>query len=205
MVGPDFDFSASPILLTAPDGRQIIAATQKSGLAYGLDPASDGDLLWTYRWGRGSGIGGVWGAASDGAHVYLAVADVGSDQAGGVHAVDPLAGAPLWFAPPAELLCEPGPGCSSVQSAAVTAIPGAVLSGGVDGGMRAYDAQTGEVIWTFDANREFDTVNGVAGRGGSFDGPGPVVADGMVFMTSGNGGFVGRPGNVLLAFEVAED
>src|SRR5690606_26867159 len=51
MVGPDFDFSASPVLLTAPDGRQLLAATQKSGLAYGLDPDSEGELLWTFRWG----------------------------------------------------------------------------------------------------------------------------------------------------------
>lgn len=41
---------------------------------------------------------------------------------------------------------------------------------------------------------------GVPGRGGSFDGPGPVVAGGMVYMLSGSAGFVGRPGNVLLAF-----
>jgi polyvinyl alcohol dehydrogenase (cytochrome) len=204
MVGPDFDFSASPVLATMPDGRQMIAATQKSGLAYGLDPEDGGKLLWTFRWGKGSGIGGVWGAASDGQRAFFAVADVGSEQAGGVHAVDLLTGEPEWFAPPQDLLCAAGPGCSAVQSAALTAIPGAVFSGGQDGGMRAYDSETGALIWTFDANREFETVNGVAGNGGSFDGPGPVVADGMVFMTSGNGGFVGRPGNVLLAFEPAE-
>jgi len=58
------------------------------------------------------------------------------------------------------------------------------------------------VIWTFDANREFETVNGVEARGASFDGPGPVVADGMMYVLSGDAGFVGRPGNVLLAFEV---
>lgn len=204
MVGPDFDFSASPALTDMPDGRQVLAVTQKSGLAYGLDPAAEGELLWTFRWGRGSGIGGVWGTATDGERAYFAVADVGSDQAGGVHAVDPATGEQIWFAPHQTPLCQPGPGCSSVQSAAVTAIPGAVLSGSADGGMRAYDAETGEVIWTFDANRPFDTVNGVEATGGSFDGPGPVFADGMMVMTSGNGGFVGRPGNVVLAFEVAE-
>lgn len=32
------------------------------------------------------------------------------------------------------------------------------------------------------------------------DGSGPVVANGMVFVNSGYGGLVGRPGNVLLAF-----
>jgi len=34
------------------------------------------------------------------------------------------------------------------------------------------------------------------------DGPGVVVAGGMLYVSSGNGGLVGRPGNVLLAFGV---
>jgi len=34
------------------------------------------------------------------------------------------------------------------------------------------------------------------------DGPGPVVVGGMVYVNSGYGGLVGRPGNVLLAFGV---
>ena len=37
-------------------------------------------------------------------------------------------------------------------------------------------------------------------RGASFDGSGPVVAGGMMYVLSGDAGFVGRPGNVLLAF-----
>jgi polyvinyl alcohol dehydrogenase (cytochrome) len=34
------------------------------------------------------------------------------------------------------------------------------------------------------------------------DGPGPVIAGGMLYVNSGVGGLVGRPGNVLLAFGV---
>ena len=34
------------------------------------------------------------------------------------------------------------------------------------------------------------------------DGPGAAVVDGMLYINSGYGGFVGRPGNVLLAFGV---
>ena len=68
--------------------------------------------------------------------------------------------------------------------------------------MRAYAAEDGEILWTFDTNTTFDTVNGVEARGGSSGGPGPVVANGMLFVTAGNGGFVGTPGNVLLAFAV---
>ena len=35
------------------------------------------------------------------------------------------------------------------------------------------------------------------------DGPGPVVAGGMLYVTAGNGGIVGMPGNVLLAFDTS--
>ena len=49
-------------------------------------------------------------------------------------------------------------------------------------------------------SREFETVNGVAAKGGSIDGPGQIVVDGMLYVTSGNGGFFGRAGNVLLVF-----
>ncbi len=58
----------------------------------------------------------------------------------------------------------------------------------------------GKVLWTFDANRKFDTVNGVAANGASMDSAGPVIAGGMMFVNAGYGGLVGRPGNVLLAF-----
>ena len=45
-------------------------------------------------------------------------------------------------------------------------------------------------------------MNGVKAKGGSMDGPGPIVAGGMLFVNSGYGGIVGRPGNVLLVFGV---
>ena len=62
--------------------------------------------------------------------------------------------------------------------------------GGVWGS--AVDAQQA-YIWEFDTNRSFETINGVAAKGGSFDGPGVVVVGGMLYATSGNGGLVGRP------------
>jgi polyvinyl alcohol dehydrogenase (cytochrome) len=203
-IGPDFDFSASPILTTTPSGKDVIVVPQKSGFAYALDPANDGNVLWQYRAGPGSAIGGVWGSAVAEGIAYVAVGGFQFDERGGVHGIDVETGERLWFTPPQELLCEPGPGCSASQSAAVTAIPGAVFSGSADGGMRAYAARTGEILWTFDANRIFDTVNGIEANGASFDGNGPVVAGGVLYFLSGSGGFVGRPGNVLLAFEVEE-
>jgi len=204
VVGPDFDFSASPILTTLADGTDVIIATQKSGTGYALDPADNGRTLWTYQWGAGSPVGGVWGATTDGELAYFAVADQFSPAPGGVHGVEIVTGARVWFAAPAPPLCDSGPGCSAAQSAALTSIPGVVFAGSADGGIRAYDAGTGAVIWEFDTNQPFDTVNGIAADGGSMDGPGPVVAGGMLYVTSGNGGIVGTPGNVLLAFGLAD-
>jgi polyvinyl alcohol dehydrogenase (cytochrome) len=82
----------------------------------------------------------------------------------------------------------------------VTAIPGVVFSPSNDGTIRAYASATGAVVWSFDTNREFQTLNGVRAKGGSMNGPGPVVAGGMVYVSSGYGAFGLRPGNVLLAF-----
>jgi len=204
-VGPDFDFSASPLLTTLPDGRDVLIATQKAGLGWALDPDDEGKTLWSYRWGAGSPVGGVYGATADGRLAYFAVADNFGQAPGGVHAVDIASGERVWFSPPQAALCGQGQGCSVAQSSALTSIPGAVFSGSADGGIRAHDAATGEIVWTFDTNRSFDTVNGIAATGGSMDGPGAVVAGGMLYVTAGNGGIVGRPGNVLLAFGVRED
>ena len=99
-------------------------------------------------------------------------------------------------------LCAGASLCSTAQSAALTVIPGAVFSGSADGGIRAYATKDGSILWEFDTNRPFDTINGVKANGGSFDGPGAIVVDGILYVTSGNGGLVGRAGNVLLAFSV---
>ena len=63
-IGPDYDFAASPIVATLPGGRDLIVVPQKSGVGYGLDPDKQGAILWQYRFGRGSGIGGVWALRS---------------------------------------------------------------------------------------------------------------------------------------------
>jgi polyvinyl alcohol dehydrogenase (cytochrome) len=56
------------------------------------------------------------------------------------------------------------------------------------------------VIWDFDTSRDFQTVNDIKANGGSVDGPGAVVVNGMLFVNSGYSRFGGMPGNVLLAF-----
>jgi polyvinyl alcohol dehydrogenase (cytochrome) len=142
-----------------------------------------------------------WGAAADAERAYFAVSDITTEQPGGLHAVSVATGMRVWFAPPRPPACGGSSrGCNAAQSAAVTAMAGAVLSGSNDGSLRAYSTSTGEVLWEFDTNREFSTVNGVPARGASIIGPGAVVAGGMVYFNSGYGAFGGRPGNVLLAF-----
>lgn len=202
---PEFDLGASPILVS-PSSKRVLLLGQKSGLVYGVDPDARGKLLWHQRAGAGGLLGGVqWGMATDGARVYVAVSDLafqgrGPDptKGGGISAYRVADGALLWKTPP------PGCGnrrpCSPAQSQAVTAIPGAVFSGSVDGHLRAYAIQDGKIIWDFDTAGSFDAVNGVPAKGGSLDVGGPVIADGMMFVVSGYPGFGAMPGNVLLAF-----
>jgi polyvinyl alcohol dehydrogenase (cytochrome) len=199
-VGPDFDFSASPALVTLANERDVLVVTQKSGVGFALDPDRRGKVIWDYRWGKGSPVGGVWGATTDGTLAYFAVADQLTPAPGGLHAVSLATGQRVWYTPPEPPVCASGPGCSSAQSAALTSIPGVVFSASADGAVRAYASDSGTILWTFDTNRDFATVNGVKADGGSIDGPGPVVAGGMLYVTAGNAGFVGTPGNVLLAF-----
>jgi polyvinyl alcohol dehydrogenase (cytochrome) len=109
-------------------------------------------------------------------------------------------GSVAWKVPPQAKLCGDKPGCNAGQGSATTVIPGAVLSSAMDGGVRAYSTKDGSILWVYDTNKEFTTVNGVRAHGGSMDGTGPIVADGMMYFNSGYGGLIGVPGNVLLAF-----
>jgi polyvinyl alcohol dehydrogenase (cytochrome) len=201
-LGPDHDFSASPMLVKRSDGRDILIVQQKSGMAYGFDPDKQGALVWQYRTSPGGGMGGQWGAAADERRAYFSVNGTAGQTPGGMRAVTIDTGEEVWSKEATEKLCGTERGCSAAQGAAVTAIPGIVFAGSMDGGFRAYAADDGTLVWQFDTNREFETANGVAARGGAIDGPGAVVAGGMVYVNSGYVSLIGRPGNVLLAFGV---
>jgi polyvinyl alcohol dehydrogenase (cytochrome) len=198
-LGPDLDFSASPMLVQT-GGKDLLVIQQKSGMAYAFDPANKGALIWQYRTSPGAGMGGQWGAASDGRQAYFSVNGTSGPSPGGVRAVKLDTGEEVWSKPAGERLCGTERGCSAAQGAAVTAIPGVVFAGSMDGGIRGYASDDGTIVWQFDTNRTFETVNGVKANGGAMDGPGPVVAGGMLFMNSGYISLIGRPGNVLLAF-----
>jgi len=200
-LGPDYDFGNAPILTTRPDGKEVIVIGQKSGIGYAMDPDDDGRTLWQYRAGRGGALGGLeYGSAVDARNAYFPVSDIGQRDAGGLHAVDLITGERVWYAPPAPLLCDEPRGCDAAQAAAVSVMPGVVFSGSNDGGFRAYSTADGSIIWQYDTNRNFETVNGIPARGASILGPGPAIAGGMVFVNSGYGSHGGRAGNVLLAF-----
>src|SRR5262249_16810673 len=146
------------------------------------------------------------------ANVYVALSDIvrtlipnsqGTDPdpkaGGGMFALRLDTGERVWHTPPAP--CGDRKRCSPAQSAAVSAIPGVLFSGSLDGHLRAYSTTNGAVIWDFDTVRSFDTVNKVPARGGSLNVGGPAISGGMVFVNSGyiNNGI---PGNVFLAFSV---
>src|SRR5579871_154166 len=197
--GEDLDFGSSPILRTTAGGKQILLASQKSGVVYGLDPDQRGKVLWQTRLGKGSGLlGGIgWGMAVDGTYAYAAVADYNvKEGTPGVYALRIDTGEKVWSTPAPQAAGNPA------QAAAVSAMPGAVFSASFGGHLRAYASKTGEILWDFDARRDFDTVNQVPAKGGSFDGGGPAIAHGMVLLNSGYGFAGGTPGNVLLAFSV---
>jgi polyvinyl alcohol dehydrogenase (cytochrome) len=102
---------------------------------------------------------------------------------------------------PAPRTCKTRDRCSPAQSAAVSAIPGVVFSGAIDGHLRAYSTTDGSIIWDVDTAQTYETTNGVTARGGSLNVAGPAISGGTIII---NSGYVqnGMPGNALLAFTV---
>jgi polyvinyl alcohol dehydrogenase (cytochrome) len=188
----------------------MVLAGQKAGIVWAFDAARNGAVLWQRRVGAGGINGGIlWGMAADDLHVYATVSDAVVNRLGTARVLDPTKGGGLtavnirdgsvawrWNPEP----CGTRTNCSPAQSAALTVIPGVVFAGSMDGHLRAHDTRDGRVLWDFDTVRDFSTVNGVQGKGGAIDGPGAIVANGMVLVNSGYTRQGGIAGNVLLAF-----
>ena len=210
----DADFGASTILVNRPGGRDILLAGQKSSTLWALDPAT-GKLLWSRNFGPGSVVGGIhWGIAFDGKRVFAPVSVLpardgkpGPGQVAGLHAVDVDTGKVEWsFEPQGDCSgeratrvknCAAGTGLSG----AATVVDGAVIVGSLDGLLRAFDAASGRLLFQYDTARDYDTLNGVPGKGGAIDNASIVAANGYVFVNSGYGLMAGQtPGNVFLAF-----
>jgi polyvinyl alcohol dehydrogenase (cytochrome) len=189
------------MLRTLPSGQRILVAGQKSGAVFAFDPDSNGALLWKTSVlapdeKPPSAYGAiVYGGAIDDRNVYFPL------RSGSMIALNLATGQRAWQTPLSAV--NPASGVAVIQSAAITGIPGAVFVGGWDGKLQALSTSDGRIIWQFNTARSFQTVNGVAAKGGAMGSAGPTVAGGIVFMGSGYAVFSGeQAGNVLLAFSV---
>ena len=210
--GPDVDFTAPPVLARGTGGRDILLAAQKSGDIFGLNP-EDGKVVWHQRisqdpnpWGQG-----IWfGMAAQDGHLFvpmIGLQPVDSPQHGtethspfdGLHMLDAFTGKLLWSAPVSHD-CDKASPCGGVQMAPL-AIPGVIFAGSVDGYMRAYDAHSGTVLWSFDTARSFHTPHEASAAAGGmiFGNGGVMVGDGRLFVNSFN---LQTGSAVLLAFSV---
>lgn len=192
-IGEDWDFGgASAILQPLGNGKDVLIAAGKGGIAVALDPDQKGKLVWRtklYDKTPPTADGLVlFGGTADGKRVYFPL----QQEGGGLKALQLATGKIDWDA---KLDTD-----KRGQIGAATGIPGVVFTGGWDGILRAVNME-GKVIWSYNTRRRFDSVNGVIAIGGSLGSPGPTIANGMMYVASGYTGFQGgTPGNVILAF-----
>jgi len=222
---PDHDFGSSAILVKLDSEKRLLLAGQKSGVVTAIDPDKNGEIVWQRRIGQGSPLGGIqFGMATDGRNLYAANsyiqtsnssssargAQPGIDgwyllgrRGGGINAIDLRTGEVKWSQ--AHPGCNQVPGCSQAQSAALTSTDTFVLSGGLDGILRAYSVVNGEILWEVDTKVSIKGSNGTVAKGGALDGPGPVIVSGFMLVNSGYQMFGGVPGNALFSFHVEQD
>jgi len=205
---PDFDFGAAPVLASDKDGRKLLLAGQKSGIAYALDPDT-GALIWQRRVGRGGLVGGIhFGMAASNGLLFAPVSDMlksesqAYPQSPGLHALDLTTGEPAWAAPSSDT-CGERKGCHNGLGGAITATDELVIAGADDGHLRIHDAASGKVLWDYDTLREFQAVNGVPTHGGAISGgAAPIAWKGRLYVESGYDFAAKMAGNALLVFEV---
>jgi len=208
----DFDFGGPAILVGTDEGELLIAG-QKSGDLWALNPET-GALVWNQRVGEGTALGGNhWGIATDSERAFMTINDPGGmngNSRPGLYSYFVGTGEPSWF-------YEAQPECNDRRSerlrrceslygfsATPLSVDGAVITGGLDGRLFVFNSGSGELIFQYDTVKDYETVNGVEGYGGSIDSHSIAAGSGMVFVGSGYGQFRQVPGNVLLAFKPAE-
>jgi polyvinyl alcohol dehydrogenase (cytochrome) len=208
----DFDFGG-PAILVESEGRDILVAGQKSGDLWALDPES-GALIWNQRVGEGTALGGNhWGIATNSERAFMTINDpVGMNQntRPGLYTYFVGTGEPSWFyevqSECNDQRSERLRRCESMYgfSATPLSVDGAVITGGLDGRLFVFNSDSGELIFEYDTVKDYETVNGVEGYGGSIDSHSIAAGSGMVFVGSGYGQFRQVAGNVLLAFKPTE-
>lgn len=205
----DFDFGG-PAILVESDGKELLVAAQKSGDLWALDPAT-GTVVWNQRVGEGTALGGNhWGIATDFERAFMTIndpANIIENGFAGLYSFFLGSGEPSWS-------YKVSPECNEQRSdrlrrcetlfgfsATPLSVDGAVITAGLDGRLFVFDSQTGVQLFKYDTVKDYDTVNGVEGYGGSIDSHSIAAGAGMVFVGSGYGSFGQVSGNVLLAFK----
>jgi len=209
--GPDYDQSSSPLLVDLDDERTLVVAGQKDGRVFALDWETGQTKVWETKLGRGSIQGGVhFGMAAAGSTVFVPINDMNDTRNGewldpkkarpGISAIDAATGKVLWSHVQDNVCGEGRPFCDPGVSAPITATDDAVVAGHLDGFIRIYNSETGDIIWSFDTTESVTGTNGVIAKGGSMSGSGPALGDGHLVINSGYGLYNHEAGNALLVF-----
>lgn len=201
--GPDYDFGQGAMLLKARIGgkqQDVLVAGQKSGVFWGVNPAT-GAIFWATQAGPGGTLGGLeWGSATDGKRIYFAIANNDGKPyvdnngnprvpslgtAGSWGAIDPATGAILWQTADPNGAIDPG----AVSVANGVVYGGSLAPAGTAPTMFGFDAATGQIKWSF-------------ASGGSVN-SGPAIVDGVVYWGSGYRNFgLGSGNNAFYAFSL---
>lgn len=208
--GQDSDFGCGANLFTATikgTPTDLVGAGQKSGVYWAFDPDT-GATVWQQQVGPGGHLGGIhWGTATDGVRIYAGVNNEfstpfalgGSGPQAGKEittgawgALDPATGDFLWQVANPALLSGPVGGAS--VNGPLVVVNGVLFAGSMDtdGTMFAFDAATGDVLWSFKSGA---TVYGS-----------PAVVGGVVYWGAGYPSRLGFGNSIkkLYAFEIAD-
>lgn len=171
--GPDSDFGSGPNLFRLPSGRQLLGIGQKTGVYWALNPVT-GTVVWHTKVGPAGAYGGVlWGSATDGRHIYVAIADfegklyqitsasgrASTTGGGSWAALDAATGKILWQVADPQQAADLG----YVSTANGLVYAGSTADTGND--MYVLDAATGTILWRFASGGP--VVSGAAIVGGT--------------------------------------
>ena len=135
----DWDFGSTPNLFIDPAGRDTVGIGSKDGAYYALDP-SNGKLRWRTQVAQpgdvdeGFSIGGYIGSSAVWEGRVFGGTAIGGPPY--FHALDGETGDAVWH------------GAQAPSYAASAAVNGVVFSGALDDVLRAYEADTGRVLWS---------------------------------------------------------
>lgn len=162
VAGQDSDFGSTPTLFETASGIPMVVATDKNGVAYALNRSNvSANGSWSPAWNLTTG-GGFSGGAFDGNTLYLAGGST-------VYAVDPSNGSVLWST---------GMDGGGTIYGSLAWANGLVFAGGGNE-VEAIDAANGTVLWNATLPGGTQTVTE------------PVVADGRLYVASGDYGTQG--------------